>query len=68
MKTAKKDATVHETAEQLLLRTKLPYEEVAKETRKRHRGARTSVASVRFYASKLRAKGKRVPERERASR
>lgn len=59
-KTAKQ--TVHAYVENLLARTKKPYAEIAKEARKAFH-SETSPASVRHYASKMRAEGRSVKER-----
>ena len=54
--------TIHGYVEGLLKRTKKPYADIAAETRKVFR-SKTTPASVRFYASKLRQAGVNVPSR-----
>jgi len=54
--------TVHGYVEGLLARTKRPYAEIAKMARDEF-DSETSPASVRHYASKMRADGRTVRER-----
>lgn len=54
--------TVHAFVEAYLARTAKPYAEVAKMARD-HFKSETSPASVRHYASKMRAEGRTVKER-----
>ncbi len=58
----RKTATIHSYVEGLLARTKKPYAEIAAEARKQFK-SETSPASVRYYASRMRADGRTVKER-----
>lgn len=56
-------ATVVAFVTALLRRTAKPYAEIALEARRHFKGAQTSPASVRHYASKLRREGVRIKDR-----
>jgi hypothetical protein len=58
--------TIHGFVESMLKRTSKPYAEIAAEARKRFKGANTSPASVRHYASKMRAAKVKIKERPAA--
>lgn len=59
--------SVRARAEALLERTELPYDQVVAKILAVFPKARTSTKSVAWYASRLRAAGKKLPERPRVS-
>lgn len=59
--------TVRARAEALLARTDLPYDKVVERVLEVFPKAKTSTKSVAWYASRLRASGVELPERQRAS-
>lgn len=69
-KTAKKkkaasgDGTIRSYVEERLLKTSDPYNKIVSDTLSHFDGAKTSQSSVRWYASRLRAAGVTVPDRE----
>lgn len=60
-------SSVRARAEALLERTDLPYDAVVDKIKAVFPKAKTSTKSVAWYASRMRAEGKKLPERPRVS-
>lgn len=58
-----KNETIGGYVSVMLKRTAKPYAEIAQAARKHFRGAQTTTASVRHYASKLRSEGVKLKDR-----